>query len=106
MTSGTTAVLAGVAMCASMVGQVMDYLWSSSAIAKGFKEVGPINSWVVKKWGLNGLPVATAIEAGVTLVGFGIAFSQAPVYGLAFAGGLAAAIWANNIHTLVVTKKI
>lgn len=106
MTEGMLQVLAGVSMCASLIGQVVDFLLTREGLAKGFKEGGIINKLVIAKWGAGSLPLATFLEATAALVIFGAFDIHGGLYGLIYGGTLAAALWANNIRSLKLLGKI
>ena len=74
MTEGALFVAGGIALAVSAVEQVVDYIQTVKALGKGYKEVGPIASKVVAKWGVNGLPVYTFIRAFATIVVGGSVF--------------------------------
>jgi hypothetical protein len=107
MTDGMIAVLGGVAMVASMIGQVFDSWLTMKGLDNGFVEVGPINKYFIKSKADEGkIPAISFAEAAATLVAFGVVFSVAgPTSGLVFASTLAASVWANDIRNIVVLKK-
>jgi len=102
MTEGTQYVLGGVLFIGCLASQVVDYILTEKALDRGFKEVGPINKWVVNKWGAKALPLATFLEAAFTVVMAGVSSSVAGAPGLiAYScGGLAVSVY-NNIRDII-----
>lgn len=91
MTEGALYVAGGIALVVSMVEQVVDYITTDKALAAGAKEVGPIASKVVAKWGVSALPLYTFIRAVVTILGGGALFGTlGGAYLLSYGLGLAA----------------
>jgi hypothetical protein len=69
MTEGALFVAGGIALAGALVAQVVDYVQTVKGLDKGAKEVGPIASKVVAKWGVGALPVYTFLRAVATLGG-------------------------------------
>jgi hypothetical protein len=99
MTEGTLQVLGGVSMASFYGALVADYIMTVKGLAKGMKEVGLINKYVVAKWGVEGLPLSVFIEAAAVTAIFGAFASQGGVYGLVYAGTLLAAEAINDLRS-------
>ena len=90
MTEGALFVAGGIALTGALLAQVVDYNQTVKALDKGFKEVGPIASRVVAKWGVaNGLPAYTIIRAFATLVGAAVFGTISSEYLLSYSLGMA-----------------
>ena len=100
MTEGALQVMGGVLMAGFYGAFVADYIMTLKGLAKGMKEVGLINKYVVAKWGVNGMPLATFIEAAAVTAIFGAFAVQGGLYGAVYAGALLAAEAVNDIRSM------
>jgi hypothetical protein len=89
----------GVLVAGGLVSMVADYVMTVKGLDRGMKEVGFINKFVVAKWGVNGLPLATFVEAVAYLALFGVWATLGDVYGAVFAGAFLVAETVNNIRS-------
>jgi hypothetical protein len=105
MTDGALFVAGGVALAASYVALVLDYVETVKALDKGYTEYGPIAKLVVKKWGAKGLPLFTFLSASFVTVLAAVFGTLGADYLLAYTAPLFVGLAYNDIRNLIKAKK-